>query len=456
MVLEAEDQLRDKELGCFLIRLSDRAIGYILSYKGRDRCRHFVINQNKAGQFIVSGDTETHDNLTDLIEYYKISPIEPFGEYLTCPCSEADNHELYDEIQFGQKGKPVLSVQAVKSIWNQRNEMSSEEPPPLPPKSNKKLHKLSSDSAFEKAVPLGKNCNQAPPTQHKKSPSLRNALSRSLEDKGTAHSQVLYAQINQSKLADKTQAPTSNKETPNRLKDQQGVGSVPIKNGRRTPSPPSSCIYSQAQEPKTVQSQASGPRPSDSTVYTELSLVECRSKSLPLLDDGSDDHHTYRLCTPPPTPAKLSPTIPSKSTYYTVPETYSLQDQHATYKLPPSVTLCSSSSLDKLFNNPLYQTVTRVCASQDTMSVSYKERSSHKALRASFPQALDEDPTYAQVPNETISNHLFSENTYEQIPDRHHKMSSEMQLNNTYETIPDKSSKQSESVWSLKVGSAGY
>uniref|UniRef100_A0A4W4GM23 SH2 domain-containing protein n=1 Tax=Electrophorus electricus TaxID=8005 RepID=A0A4W4GM23_ELEEL len=30
---EAEDQLRDKTLGNFLIRLSEKAFGYILSYK---------------------------------------------------------------------------------------------------------------------------------------------------------------------------------------------------------------------------------------------------------------------------------------------------------------------------------------------------------------------------------------------------------------------------------------
>lgn len=35
---DAEDLLRDKALGCFLIRLSDKTIGYILSYKwGRSR-----------------------------------------------------------------------------------------------------------------------------------------------------------------------------------------------------------------------------------------------------------------------------------------------------------------------------------------------------------------------------------------------------------------------------------
>ncbi|XP_036837536.1 SH2 domain-containing protein 7-like [Oncorhynchus mykiss] len=80
---EAEDQLRDKPLGCFLIRLSDKAVGYILSYKGQDRCRHFVINQDQAGLFAISGDDQPHHSLTELIEHYRVHPIQPFGESLT-------------------------------------------------------------------------------------------------------------------------------------------------------------------------------------------------------------------------------------------------------------------------------------------------------------------------------------------------------------------------------------
>ncbi|KAF7656416.1 hypothetical protein LDENG_00041690, partial [Lucifuga dentata] len=85
---DAEDLLRDKALGCFLIRLSDKAIGYILSYKGYDRCRHFVIIQDQDGLFVVSGDCKTHRSLTELIQHYKFSPIRPFGEYLTSSCYE--------------------------------------------------------------------------------------------------------------------------------------------------------------------------------------------------------------------------------------------------------------------------------------------------------------------------------------------------------------------------------
>ena len=112
---DAEDLLRDKALGCFLIRLSDKAVGYILSYKwdkfnllnivsswsfwfvsppmcflqrGLDRCRHFVITQGKDGLFAISGDCQTYRTLKELIEHYKVSPIQPFGEYLTSSCNE--------------------------------------------------------------------------------------------------------------------------------------------------------------------------------------------------------------------------------------------------------------------------------------------------------------------------------------------------------------------------------
>ncbi|CAB1443723.1 unnamed protein product, partial [Pleuronectes platessa] len=59
---EAEDLLREKPLGCFLVRLSEKAVGYLLSYRGHDRCRHFVIAQDPYGQFVLSGDlTDTEE-----------------------------------------------------------------------------------------------------------------------------------------------------------------------------------------------------------------------------------------------------------------------------------------------------------------------------------------------------------------------------------------------------------
>nr|XP_057934011.1 hematopoietic SH2 domain-containing protein [Doryrhamphus excisus] len=152
----AEDLLQDKALGSFLIRLSDKAIGYVLSYKGLGRCRHFVITQNQDGRFVVAGDFHTYDSITKLIEHYKVSPIQPFGEYLTSSCHEANTSELYDVVNFSSKGKSGVSVQALRSRWDRNNaDMTGNnqriqqhtggvhgivQPPALPPKSqNRKL-----------------------------------------------------------------------------------------------------------------------------------------------------------------------------------------------------------------------------------------------------------------------------------------------------------------------------
>lgn len=56
--------------------------------RGYDRCRHFVITQNQDGQFVIAGDYQTYASLTELIEHYKASPIQPFGEYLTSSCHQ--------------------------------------------------------------------------------------------------------------------------------------------------------------------------------------------------------------------------------------------------------------------------------------------------------------------------------------------------------------------------------
>lgn len=69
--------------------------------RGYDRCRHFVITQNQDGLFVVSGDCQTHRSLTELIEHYKSSPIQPFGECLTSCCYEVREagQDVWDQRQ---------------------------------------------------------------------------------------------------------------------------------------------------------------------------------------------------------------------------------------------------------------------------------------------------------------------------------------------------------------------
>ncbi|XP_076781368.1 SH2 domain-containing protein 7 [Arvicanthis niloticus] len=98
---QTEQLLRDKALGSFLIRLSDRAVGYILSYRGSDRCRHFVINQLRNRRYLVSGDTLSHSTLDELLRHYQEVQLEPFGETLAAACPRLEENDLYDAINTG-------------------------------------------------------------------------------------------------------------------------------------------------------------------------------------------------------------------------------------------------------------------------------------------------------------------------------------------------------------------
>ncbi|KAI4872198.1 hypothetical protein NFI96_031038 [Prochilodus magdalenae] len=369
---DAEDHLRDKEVGCFLIRLSDKATGYILSYRGRDRCRHFVINQSKEGQFIVTGDTEMHDTLTSLIEYYKTSPIEPFGEYLTKSCFESSTSDLYDVVQFEPKGKPGVNVKAAKSMWDQRTEQLSsqpQQPPTVPSRSNR--------------------TPQAVPPVPKR---ITHNMS-SLEEKNSSEGKILYAQLEQPKPKDR--------ETDTRTfwPSDEGAPRAPGLQRAR------------AQR---------NPAPVSGTVYSELNLSDCRSRSLPLLDDNTKEDSSYKLNTPSPSPPQLSP---------------NLQRNHAR-RPPTQAPSCQSHSLDKLYDNSFYQLAGQ--PGRQTASVTTEQ---------------NRNAMYAKVPCEPVPNRFhIEENTYEPIPELRHtpNLKESSAHGNTYETLEDCKPKPSESSWGIK------
>ncbi|XP_063770829.1 hematopoietic SH2 domain-containing protein [Pseudophryne corroboree] len=98
---DAEDLLKDKNPGCFLIRVSESRIGYSLSYRAADRYRHFMIDVLKDQQCKLSGDARVYGTLEDLVNFHKQSPFYPYNELLTHPCgqkttSAADYEELFE------------------------------------------------------------------------------------------------------------------------------------------------------------------------------------------------------------------------------------------------------------------------------------------------------------------------------------------------------------------------
>ncbi|XP_065123930.1 uncharacterized protein sh2d7 [Paramisgurnus dabryanus] len=191
---EAEDHLRDMNVGCFLIRLSEKGIGYILSYKGQDRCRHFVINQTKTGQLIVSGDSTTHNSLTELIDHFTTTPIQPFGEYLTSYITEAESiekdpkNDIYDEFQIKPTITLGVSVRALRSLWEQASGVHHETSPVPPSKSSRKLTTSTSfdRNSLSQAIRI--------PTLPKKNPPLRNSLSADFAGSHPCHDQQSFSE----------------------------------------------------------------------------------------------------------------------------------------------------------------------------------------------------------------------------------------------------------------------
>lgn len=84
---EAEKRLLFADEGSFLVRLSERIWGYAISYRNKDRCKHFLIEASGSHyQFFGSGHL-AHNSLQDLINYHEKRPLTVTGqEYLLRPC----------------------------------------------------------------------------------------------------------------------------------------------------------------------------------------------------------------------------------------------------------------------------------------------------------------------------------------------------------------------------------
>ncbi|NXI90475.1 SH22A protein, partial [Psophia crepitans] len=51
--------------------------------RGRDRCRHFILDQQPDGRYVILGEQSAHAELTDLLRHYTAAPIPPYHEFLT-------------------------------------------------------------------------------------------------------------------------------------------------------------------------------------------------------------------------------------------------------------------------------------------------------------------------------------------------------------------------------------
>lgn len=82
---EAERLLQPQPLGCYLVRFSESAVTFALSYRSRTCCRHFLLAQLEDGRHVVLGEDSAHSQLQDLLQHYTECPLSPYGEMLTQP-----------------------------------------------------------------------------------------------------------------------------------------------------------------------------------------------------------------------------------------------------------------------------------------------------------------------------------------------------------------------------------
>ncbi|XP_066878838.1 SH2 domain-containing protein 4A [Kogia breviceps] len=75
--------------GSFLIRVSERIKGYVLSYLSKDGCKHFLIDASTDSYSFLGADQLQHASLAELVEYHKEEPITSLGkELLLYPCGQ--------------------------------------------------------------------------------------------------------------------------------------------------------------------------------------------------------------------------------------------------------------------------------------------------------------------------------------------------------------------------------
>ncbi|XP_023592467.1 SH2 domain-containing protein 4A [Trichechus manatus latirostris] len=85
--------------GSFLIRVSERIKGYVLSYASKDGCKHFLIDASADSYSFLGVDQLQHATLADLVEYHKVEPVTSLGkELLLYPCGQQDQLPDYLEL----------------------------------------------------------------------------------------------------------------------------------------------------------------------------------------------------------------------------------------------------------------------------------------------------------------------------------------------------------------------
>ncbi|KAJ7313274.1 hypothetical protein JRQ81_004559 [Phrynocephalus forsythii] len=93
---KAEELLRGLVPGSFLIRISEKIKGYVLSYMSAEGCKHFLIDASGDSYSFLGADQLQHSTLADLVDYHNEEPITSLGkELLRYPCGQQGKEPDY-------------------------------------------------------------------------------------------------------------------------------------------------------------------------------------------------------------------------------------------------------------------------------------------------------------------------------------------------------------------------
>ncbi|XP_042637675.1 SH2 domain-containing protein 4B [Orycteropus afer afer] len=93
---DAEDLLENMTEGAFLVRVSDKIWGYILSYRLQQGFKHFLVDASGDFYSFLGVNPNRHATLTDLIDFHKEEIITVSGgELLQEPCGQRNNPPDY-------------------------------------------------------------------------------------------------------------------------------------------------------------------------------------------------------------------------------------------------------------------------------------------------------------------------------------------------------------------------
>ena len=92
--IEANDLLQTQEVGSFLVRVAESRFGYSLShFVAKGKVKHYMIDQNPDGQYIVVGNKKLFDSLNELVGWHrthKVVASDPCA--LEHACGQVDGH----------------------------------------------------------------------------------------------------------------------------------------------------------------------------------------------------------------------------------------------------------------------------------------------------------------------------------------------------------------------------